>query len=257
MIATAVLTIGLGSAWAQIAVFDSATTSRNAAIAALKQRVVDIVAAQRDRLQAMARRLGDDVDTGRYAAPSAPAWAEDGQATLYAEPYRAALARGDAAGDGFTAVARERNAAGGVLTELPADASEVIRQQLASLDAADSSVLAATHQAGILRSNAAHEARAIDRLEADVARPRRELSATAAAETVGGAGLIGAVQGQARLQYLGAIVEQLLIDSKRARDAEAAALNMQLRRLQSGSEEGPAQNLLSGAGDDLRTWRQP
>ncbi len=47
-------------------------------------------------------------------------------------------------------------------------------------------------------------------------------------DKISGAALIAARQRQARTQLLAAIVEQLLIDSKRARDTDAAAMNMQL-----------------------------
>jgi hypothetical protein len=75
-------------------------------------------------------------------------------------------------------------------------------------------------------------------------------------DKISGAVLIGTRQKQARLQFLTAIVEQLLIDNKRARDTEAAALNMQLQRLRAGDDEGAA-GLLTGAANDLRSWRQP
>jgi hypothetical protein len=80
-------------------------------------------------------------------------------------------------------------------------------------------------------------------------------SATAVLDKISGAGLIRAQQQQARMQFLAAIVEQLLIDNKRARDTETATMNMQLQRLRSGTAAN--QNLVAGSADDLRTWRQP
>ena len=43
------LTLGLGSAWAQIAVTDPATTARNAVVAALKDRILDVVRTEQER----------------------------------------------------------------------------------------------------------------------------------------------------------------------------------------------------------------
>ena len=83
----------------------------------------------------------------------------------------------------------------------------------------------------------------------------RSQSATAVLDKISGAGLIRARQQQARTQFLAAIVEQLLVDNKRSRDTEAAAMNMQLEQLRRGP--GHAASFLRGAGDDLRTWRQP
>jgi hypothetical protein len=47
----------------------------------------------------------------------------------------------------------------------------------------------------------------------------------------------------------------LLVENKRERDAEAAAMNMQLGRLRDGRAAGLS--LLAGAANDLRTWKQP
>ena len=47
-------------------------------------------------------------------------------------------------------------------------------------------------------------------------------------DKISGAVLIGARQRQARTQLLSGIVEQLLVESKRARDTEASDMNMQL-----------------------------
>ena len=67
--------------------------------------------------------------------------------------------------------------------------------------------------------------------------------------------LIGARQRQARIQLLTGVLEQLLIDSKRARDTEAAVLGMQLTTWREGRAANEA--FIAGAGDALRTWRQP
>ena len=78
---------------------------------------------------------------------------------------------------------------------------------------------------------------------------------TAVLDKISGAVLLETRQKQARMQFLAAIAEQLLVDNKRARDTEAAAMNMQLGRLRDG--RAAKTSLLAGAGDDLRSWRQP
>jgi hypothetical protein len=67
--------------------------------------------------------------------------------------------------------------------------------------------------------------------------------------------LIGARQRQARTQLLAAVVEQLAIDGKRNRDTEAATINMQLTTWRDRAAMNQA--FAAGAGDALRTWRQP
>jgi hypothetical protein len=74
-------------------------------------------------------------------------------------------------------------------------------------------------------------------------------------EKINGAALVADRQRQARLQFVSAIVEQLLIDTKRARDTEATALNMQLTAWRAGPPANRA--FVSGTADALRTWRQP
>ena len=94
-----------------------------------------------------------------------------------------------------------------------------------------------------------------NRLEAHVVDPSNEQSATAVLDKIGGAVLIGARQRQARLQMLTGVVEQLLIDSKRNRDSEAASINMQLVTWRDARHANHAFG--AGTGDALRTWRQP
>jgi hypothetical protein len=50
-------------------------------------------------------------------------------------------------------------------------------------------------------------------------------------------------------------VEQLLVDNKRSRDSEAAVMNMRLKQLRAIGDEGGG--FVTGASDDLRSWRQP
>ena len=78
---------------------------------------------------------------------------------------------------------------------------------------------------------------------------------TAVLDTISGAALIGARQKQARLQLLTAIAEQLVVENKRARDAETAGMNMLVGRLRGGRNANAS--LVAGAAADLRGWRQP
>ena len=96
---------------------------------------------------------------------------------------------------------------------------------------------------------------AIEALESHVIDPSQEQSTTAVLEKISGAGLIAARQRQARTQFIAGIVEQLLIDTKRARDTEANAINMQLTTWREGRAANEA--FAAGTGESLRTWKQP
>src|SRR2546422_74624 len=111
------------------------------------------------------------------------------------------------------------------------------------------------HEPGQVRYHGRRELQAISELEADVIEPSQEQSATAVLEKLSGATLIGTRQRQARTELLVGIVEQLLVDSKRTRDTEASAMNMQLATWRTGSAANDA--FVRGSGDALRTWRQP
>lgn len=259
IVVLALVLSGVGSAWAFI-VTDPATTARNAITAALKSRVLDTLTEQGLRLRRMARRLSVLTNLDKYAVPDVPRWRvyRYQDIHLYANPYSEALNYGDAQGVAYAEVARTRAAVGRELAELPPAAAAAIAAQLATLDLADSTIITGTDQNGRLRPQGKREMQAIDALERDVVDPSQTQSATAVLDKISGAVLIGARQKQSRLEFLTALVEQLVIDNKRARDTEAAAMNMQLGqlRLRARDEEGGG-GFLAGAGNDLRTWRQP
>ena len=83
----------------------------------------------------------------------------------------------------------------------------------------------------------------------------RRADTTAVLDKISGAVLIGARQRQARAQLLNGVVEQLLVESKRARDTEASDMNMQLVAWRDRQAVNAA--FVAGAGDALRAWRQP
>lgn len=260
LIAIALFAVGVGFARAQIVVTDPATTFKTAAIAVLKDQVLNVLSDQGRRLRRMARRLSVSTNLDKYSVPEPPRWRvyRYQDTNLYANPYNEALNGGDREGTSYTEIARERLSPGSelaALAELAPAAAAAIAAQLATLDLADSTIIAGTDQNGRLRPSGKREMRAIDALERDVVDPSQTQSATAVLDKISGAVLIETRQKQARLQFLTALVEQLVVDNKRARDTEAAVMNMQFRRLLNVPGEGG--RLLSGAGNDLRTWRQP
>ena len=257
------IVLGANLARAQLVITDPAVTLRNVVIAVLNRQMLDTLTQQADRVQRMSTRLSALTNLDKYASidDDIPRWrihSFQGEQFVFANPYNAALNYGDRNGAGYAAVARPREKPGaelGGLFELAPNADAAIVAGLATLDAADSTIIAATDQTGQLRYNGRRELAAIDALQGDALDPSSGQSATAVLDKISGAGLIRARQQQARLQLLASIVEQLVVDNKRARDTEAATMNMQLERLR----EGRAANsrLVAGAADALRTWRQP
>ena len=263
MAAAVALALSAGLAHAQLVITDPIVTLRDAAIAVLKRQVLNTLTQEADRVWRMATRLSASTNLGKYAAIgiNVPMWRIhlfQGEQFLYANPYNAALNYGDATGTAYEEVARPRQAPGLELTqlaELAPNADAAIVAELATLDAADSTMIAGTDQTGLLRYNGRQELAAIDALEDDALDPSATQSATAVLDKISGAALIRARQQQARVQFLAAIVEQLLVDNKRSRDTEAATMNMQLERLRWGSAANAS--VVAGAAATLRAWRQP
>jgi hypothetical protein len=259
VLTAALMVTCIRTASAQLIVTDSATTARNTVVVGLKDSILEVLAEQYSKLKRMAMRLSLHSDLRKYAAEEPPLWrTHDFESYLYANGYTAALNYGDATGGEYERLARHRMQASAVLATVPSHVREVLDRSLATIDLADATAMAATHQTGTLRIDGRREARAINNLESDAIDPSLEQSATAVLDKISGAVLIGTRQKQARLQLLTSIVEQLLVDSKRARDTDTAALNMQLNRIRAADwGEGGSANMLAGSGQDLRIWRQP
>jgi hypothetical protein len=243
---------------AQWVVYDAATTYRNSVTAVLKEYLLRVQTQQHSELRRMAQRLSMFTSLGKYGLFDVPRWRThdfEGPAFLFARDYHAALNYGDASGRAFLAVSHPVADAAAGLGRLAGPSRRTLLSQLATLDLADSAIIAATHDTGQLRYNGRRELAAIEGLQRDVTNGSLEQSATAVLDKISGAGLIGARQRQARIQLLDGVVEQLLVENKRARDTETAAMNMQLVAWRDRAAVNQA--FVAGSGDALRTWRQP
>src|SRR5438046_9692690 len=149
IIAVAIVAISVSFAGAQIVVTDPATTIKNAAIALLKNDVVDLLTNQATRLRKMAKRLSLATNLDKYSLPDPPAWRihwfiDDGT-FLYANPYTAALNYGDGTGPSFEEAARARIAPGAELAGHTGEGEDpaplhVIASQLEPQYLADSTI---------------------------------------------------------------------------------------------------------------------
>lgn len=244
---------------AQIVVYDGAVTLRNSVTAALKEYLLTVQRDQRRQVRRMAQRLSLFTNLAKYTVPDPPRWRthdfENPDVFRFARAYHAALNYGDASGAASLGVSQPVLDAADALARLTAPARRTFTAQLATLDLAGAAVIAATHDTGQLRYNGRRELRAIEGLDRDVTNGSLEQSTTAVLDKISGAVLIGARQRQARAQLLSGVVEQLLIEGKRARDTEASTMNMQLVAWRDRQVANTA--FVAGSGDALRVWRQP
>ena len=243
-------------AWGQWVINDPAVTARNAITAMVKEYLLNVQREQHSELRRMATRLSMHTNLDKYALPDPPRWRTHGGDYLFAGPYNDALIFGDSAGAAYVELTHRLLSAAEGLAHQPAGARRALLARLATIELSDAAAIAATHDTGQLRFNGRKkELPAIEALEAHVIDPSNEQSATAVLDKISGAGLIAARQRQARAQLRAGIVEQLLVESKRARDTEAAAMNMQLTTWRDGRAANEA--FVAGTANALSTWRQP
>jgi hypothetical protein len=241
---------------AQLVVYDGATTARNTVTATLKEYLYQTQLQQRLKIREMARRLSALTSLRKYSLEDVPRWRTHGGDFFYAQPYNDALIFGDSAGAAFVDLSQPLLSDARLLDRLDAAARRRMEARLATVNLADAAAIAGTHGTGQLRLlGRRNELQAIDALERDVIDPSSDQSTTAVLDKVSGAALIGARQRQARIQLLVGVVEQLLVDTKRARDTDMAALTMQMVTWRDGRAVNEA--FVAGSGDALRTWRQP
>jgi hypothetical protein len=226
--------------------------------AALKEVLIRLQQQQHSELRRMAHRLSMFTSLAKFRVANPPLWRIhdfESPTFLYSRDYNAALNYGDSSGRAYLAISHPLLDPTSGIGRLPPAARRALSSHLATLDLTDAADIAATHDTGQLRYNGRRELGAIDGLERHVTNDSLEQSTTAVLDKISGAGLIGARQRQARIQLLDGMVEQLLVESKRARDTETAAMNMQLIAWRDGAAVNHA--FVAGAGDALRTWRQP
>ena len=256
LIAGWIILVAVPPSFGQLVVHDAATTARNATTAALSENLYQLQRLQHDKILQMARRLSALTNLRKYALTNVPLWRSHSIADLFfAGPYLAALSVGDPNGVAYSRLVEtlEQSAR---LAQLSVSARRTFGSRMALVDLADAAAIAGIQTTGQMRRNGQQsELQVIEALERDVIDPSTTQSTTAVLDKISGATLVGVREGQARIQLLTAVLEQLLVDNKQTRDAEAAALNMQLVRwrLRRAADEA----FVAGSGGALRSWRQP
>ena len=225
-----------------------------------RETLYSVLSEEAIKIGHMAQRLSLFTNLAKYVAPDPPAWRTRRivPALPASDAYMAAINGGDEGGAGFTAIAHELHSIDNVFArfgEEDGGAENALRSDLATIEIAASAIIVGTDQTGRIRGNRHHEEDVIQAFEDDVVDPNSETSATAVADKVSAAQLIRGRQQETRGQLATALTEQLLVESKRDRDAETEAMNMQLMRLLAG--RAVAARMVAGAAEDFRTWRQP
>jgi hypothetical protein len=254
LILVVVLVVAVVSpARAQLVVTDPGNLVQTILIAQRTLSEYDTLWAQYQTILRMSQGLGS---MDRYRIPAIGITGHDPSRWPYGSPWLQGLNSGDARGVLYRQTARSVEPPALLLERLPPAARRAVENAYATIEITDSVAQIAGHQVALVRGYSGLLQEATQALEADVvdARPRYH-EMTAVLDKVAAGELLARRQDSATNQLLSHALEQLLVRGKRLRDTEAATMNMRLLGLRSGRAAGTS--LISGAADDLRSWRQP
>jgi hypothetical protein len=252
-VAVLLLAVGGAPAHAQLAVIDPENLAQAMLIAQRAQQHLEELQAQYRTILRMAQGLGN---MESYQIPPIALARHDAGRWAYGRPWIEGLNSGDATGAAYSATTLPLERPDVALPRLTGAARRAFERQYATVEITDSVAMMGGHQVGLIRGYHGQLQQAVQALERDVLNGSlRYHEMTAILDKIAAGELLGRRQEMAANQLLSHALEQLLARSKRLRDTEAATLNMQLVTWRDGQAANHA--FVAGAGDALRTWRQP
>jgi len=203
------------------------------------------------------RRMGEGLGAMQgYRIPAIPISGHDAARFDYGRTWLQGLNSGDPRGAAYLAAARRLERPGALLQRLPPAARRAVENAYATIEITDSVAQMGGHQVSLVRGYNGLLQNAVDFLEGDVLNGLlRFHEMTAILDKIAAGELLGRRQDTATNQVLSHTLEQLLAQSKRRRDTEAANMNMRLLGVLDGRAASAA--VVDGAAYDLRSWRQP
>ena len=241
------------SARAQLVVIDPANLYQTVLIAERTWQHYQELRRQIETLQRMARGLGD---MNGYRVATIAITGHDPGRWGFGRPWIQGLNTGDADGSAYLSTTVPLLRPTHTPDRLTAGARRTFERQYATVEIADSVAMMGGHQVALSREYHRRLQSAVQALDEDVRTPQASYhEMTAILDKIAVGELLGRRQDMAANQLLSHALEQLLSRSKRQRDTEALAINMQLVSWRDGPQANRA--FAAGTGDALRTWRQP
>ena len=238
---------------AQIVVHDPANLAKIVRVVLLSQ---DQLRKHIETFDILTKMAAKGPSQERYRNSTLPALRHESGRYLYGGQFLHGLNAGDRIGEALMASSYPLAPSLLAMARLTPDQRRRAEAQLATIDIADSVGQRALHQVALARGFDAETAKAIQALDDDVMNPRTALHYLGAVVDKATAGALIARRQQAVSNQLSShIVEQMLVETKRRRDAEAEVINMELARILYGRES--ARMLTKGMTQDLRSWRLP
>lgn len=157
---------------------------------------------------------------------------------------------------GYSAATQPLSTYGASLGNIPADQLPRVKTNYASVELADGANLKAMETIGRLRANAPAVELAVQNLENDSLSSNPDMNTEIAVlNKINAADLIAVRNTQDTNKLLAALAEQQIVDAKRARDAQAQAINNHIRFMAEGKAVMAAQ--AAGASEAMLAWRMP
>jgi hypothetical protein len=252
LLALMVLTTA-ATAEAQLVVIDPANLYQTIQIAERTWEHYQELRRQLETIQRISQGLGSLLG---YRIPSIPLTIHDPSRWEYGRPWIQALNSGDVTGAAYLSAALPLLRPTTTPATLTAAARRTLERQYATIEIADSVAMMAGHQVALSRGYHGRLQTVVQALESDVLSGLLGYhEMTAILDKIAGGELLGRRQDMTANQLLSHALEQLLSRGKRQRDTEAATINMQLTSWRDGPSANQA--FMAGAGDALRSWRQP
>ena len=209
---------------------------------------------QYELLIQQAKRVPVDLAT-RYHAHSIDWTYHDLTAgLLYAQPLLAALNEGDVTGTAYRGIIDPLDLPTDVLGRMPAQMRRRLATAYSTIELADSITRLAINQTGAARVDGPFTLQAIRNVEHDAVNPGDDFhSQTALLEKMGSALAIELRLSEQANQFQLSTLEQLIVDNKRKRDAEATLMNATIRQWRYGKAYGD--DLFRHTATNIDTWR--
>jgi hypothetical protein len=216
----------------------------------------EMVQNQYEQLKWMAQRVPVDM-VARYRALATP-WRGSSAADTYGitRGWTSGINTGLDVQDAYAGAVERLEAYGKRFTNLSSDQQAHVKADYGTVELADGANVAAIETVGRLRANAPVVEAAIQNLEADSLSGDPDMNTEVAVlNKINAANVIQLHGAQDTNKLLVTLAEQQLLDAKRKRDAEARAINDDIRFRAQGKAILDAQ--VADASVAMRSWRMP
>lgn len=219
-------------------------------------QIYEMIHSQYDQMIWMAKQVPVNMEV-RYRALATP-WQTTSATNTYGTTasWITGINTGWGVGAGYSAATQPLASYGAALGNIPADQLPRVETSYGTVELTDGANLSAMETIGRLRANAPGVETAIQGLEKDSLSSNSDMNTEIAVlNKINAAGLISVRNTQDTNKLLVALAEQQVIDAKRARDAEAGAINDHIRFMAEGRAALASQ--AAGASDAMLAYRMP